>query len=306
MKTGPRRLWECALASAALCVLTTAWAAEPTVRLEIGGEPAPENIQVLQRDGIPYLPGAALMLVGCGVESTAADRSAMKVTNGKLAAEFAATSAQAKVWMDGQAQADATLAQAPLVQDGLLYLPLSCLDSVLRIPCVWNESSKTARVGAPAPPPEDVQAWAKLLGLSNAGVFHQGGCRVRASMPADEQLPIDQELPLNVRTNVDSCVQIYIKNGDAPAQPLWGADTDGTVVRDPLSEGCPEKWRPARAWQVQHWRLRVTPGQAWVFAIATTAPSAPASLLEALKAGSAPQGEWAIQGIEVTTAEAPK
>ena len=292
----------------AICCTATTRAADAPLRLELGGEPAPENIQVLQRDGVQYVPALALLLVGWGVEWAADSHSAVTLSNPglKVKVQLAADSAEAKVTAEGAASPiTQPLTQPPIYQEGVLWLPTSALEDALKIAVEWDAAANMLRVGAPTPNPDLLRQWCEMLGIPDPAVFHRSGFRVKLVVPQGNKLPEGQEFPLNVRTNMDGCVQVYIKNGAAPPRPLWGVDPDGTIIRDPISEGCPEQGRSTPAWRVQRWRLLTTPGNAWVFAVATTVAKPPAALLDALKAGSPPEGGWAVDALEVTVVPRP-
>jgi len=284
----------------------SSWAA-PT-RLEIGGEPAPENIQVLHRDGADYLPALAVVLLGCGLQWDAPDRTAVAIVQDGLKAQFSAGAAEVTITAGGAPPARQALAQAPVVQDGTLWLPLAAIQDVLKLSVERDGARKTLRVGAPpAPGAEDLQAWCRELGVPDAAVFHRSGFRVKLEIPQGNRITSGQEFALNVQTNADGCVQVYLKDPGSPPLALWGVDTAGAVIRDPLVEGYPERGRPTRAGQIERWRLRTTlpagekaPEMTWVFAIASDAPKPPGALLDALKRSAALRGSWAIDALQVT------
>ena len=285
-----------------LCGLGVPARAAP-IELELGGEPAPENLGVVARDGERYVPVTALVVLGWRVSWQNAERSFVEVTDGKITAQFNAGSDVAMLVpqdkREGVAPSLRPLQRAPIRHDGQLLLPASAVRDVLEIPVDWDEDAGALRVGTPAPDAEKVREWCDILRIPDPSVFHKCGFRTKLALPQGTQLPQEQEFLLTGRTNSDACIQVFERYEQREPKALFRTGDNGELrFRELRTE--PERWTGLKAWRVARWPLSATAaGRFTYIAIATTADEPPDRLLDMLQRGDAP-GLWAIDAVELT------
>lgn len=282
----------CAVTALAWCATAPAWAAP--IGLEIAGEPAPANLRAMEREDVRYVPASALVVLGWAARWQDEERSSVEVTDGKITAHFEAGSDTATVARLRSTSPPERRIDAPAIQEeGQLLLPASALDDLLGVPVEWDATSRTVRVGTtPAPADEAVRQWATLLKIPDPTIFHKAGFRVKVAAPHGTELPVEQEFLLTMRTSADGCVQLFERYEEYPPKAL------------PLTrEGV---WARTTAWRVLG-RAFVTPpaGKVLYVVIATTDDNPPSDLLEALRGDDPPEGDWAIDAVELTVTERP-
>jgi len=282
----------CAVTALAWCAAAAAWAAP--IRLEIAGEPAPANLSATEREDVRYVPASALVVLGWAARWQNEERSSVEVTDGKITAHFEADSNMATVARLRSTSPPERRLDAPaILGDGQLLLPASALADLLGVPVEWDAASRTVRVGTiPAPPDEAVRKWAEMLKIPDPAIFHKTGFRAKVAAPHGTELPVEQEFLLTMRTNADGCVQLFERYEEHPPKPL-------ALTREGV-------WARTTAWRVFGRAFGAPPaGKVTYVVVATTDDNPPRDLLQALRGDEPPEGDWAIDAVELTVTERP-
>jgi len=205
----------------------------------LNGLAPPENVKVVDKGGILYVPINALLLLGWKVNVGDSGASATLVDGENI---FVLRTGEQDVTVRRVGSGERTVISlniAPFSLSGQMMVSVRDIEAILRVPTVWDQSSRTLSLGvAPKPSSEDVQEWCKLLGIEDcASVFHRTAFRVTLKAPQGETIPTGQEFLLIGHTNRNASLQLYERFDERPPQPVFGADSDGQLVYYPRARG---------------------------------------------------------------------